>query len=171
MRVNNKSTIPLFNFFIYLVSTGIFVGIFLYVFSFEYFIHPAITPGRLMIVSVISVIALIILTPTQFEYISESDSVIIRRTNSSLWGKITGKRPNTLQFKKENLKGFKIRKNMFFRILDIYLYKPENIDKSEKISFRMAFLEKKQVSNLKNSLHKIIRKNDKTKTTEVSEKV
>lgn len=171
MRVNNKSTIPLFNFFIYITFSGIVIGALLYFFKFGYFIHPALTPIRLIIGSSAVILFIQMITPTQFEYISESEMVVLRKANTSVWGKISRKRPETLQFKKVDLKGFKIRRNMFFRILDVYLYDDGSLDKTIKHSFRMAFLEKKQVSNLKNSLHKIIRKNEKINKTEVREKV
>lgn len=161
MRVTNKNVIPFFDFLNQVIAFVIFGSVFLIMFPIKPLIAKIGSPYTIISISILSVFIVYLITPKIFEYISEGDTIAIKKKDAKVWRKYIRPREEITQFKKEKIKGYKIRKNPFFINLDIYVEDPDKINGISRHTFRASYLNHEEFSNLKKSLFKLIKKREK----------
>lgn len=164
MRINNKRVIPYVEVFYYLLIIGILSAILLL------FIPVGLIVRRIPAYAILLIFFLIFFLFTKighqhFEYSSDGEVLNIKTENKFL-SKIFPKYKKFNDFPKGKLIGFKIKRRLLLRDLELYVTSKRTANGMTKLKYNITYLDKREISDLKKSLNKIV-SNNKQKEEEI----
>lgn len=174
MRINNKRIIPVTNIIYTFLLLGILCGIlliFVPIPAIVKHIPPPIKPFfPYLTILLFSMIIFIYKKtgPHQFEYSSDGETITIR-TKDPYWVKYFPKNQRLVDFPKRKLKGFKIKKGLFLKKLDLFLESKRSKGGINRITINISYINNSEISDLKRSLHKVIQKNKEAEISTIIE--
>ena len=166
MRINNKRVNVFVGAFYSLFLLGLFFSILLLIIPISQIVNR-ISP-YLLIVIFISLIYLFYKSGHQnIEYNSDGEVLNIR-TQDPFWVQYFPSQKTLTDFPKKKLTGFKIKKSIFSRKLELYLTSKRSQKGYVRLSFPITYLNKSEISDLKKSLNRIITKNKEAEKNEIN---
>lgn len=163
MRLTNRHRIPLYHFFNTIILLIVIACVVMFI-SEKYAFNILGSEEYLLILIPIILLALTYLRGKQiFEYDSEGETFTFKnRTIYNLFGKTT-----VDEFPKYKLISYNIANYIFFEKLYIYINSKKN--NQLILKYDISYLSKKEISDLKFSLSKIIKINKENKKTDDNE--
>lgn len=167
MRINNKRI----NVYIEALYTLLFIGL---IFSVLLIFIPIPTVTR--IVEPVYLVALFLVLIYLFykighqhvEYSSDGEVLNIK-TQDAFWVKYFPKTRSIVDFPKSKLSSFNVKNSLFHKQLDLYVTSKRSQSGFIKLSFNITYLSKNEVSDLKRSLTKIVKRNKENKPNQLVE--
>lgn len=104
------------------------------------------------------------------EYSSDGEIINIK-TQDAFWVKYFPKTRRLVDFPKSKLISFKIKNGFLNKKLELYVTSRRTQSGSMKLSFNITYLSKNEISDLKRSLHKIVKRNSENNTPHLEEAI
>lgn len=167
MRINNKRVIPFVNIVYTFLFLGILCGILLILIPIPALVilaGPELKPLFPYLIVIIFAVMIVIFKktgPQQFEYSSDGETITIK-TRDPFWFKYFPQNQRMVDFPKRKLTGFRIGNKIFGKNLELFLKSNRNQGATSRVILNIRYLNKKEVSDLKRSLNRIIQKNKET---------
>lgn len=157
MRINNKRVIVYIEALYTLLLIGLAFSIVLIAVPIS-FIMKFVSPYVLTGVFLLAIYLLYKLGNQHIEYSSDGEVLNIK-TQDAFWAKYFPKSKVIVDFPKTKLISFKIKNSFFKKKLELYITSKRSQSGYTKLSFNITFLNKSEISDLKRSLNKIVKRN------------
>lgn len=157
MRINNKRI----NVYIDVLNTLLLIGFFfsiLHIFMPIHFISKVISPIALSGSFILAIYIVYRLGPQHIEYNSDGEVLNIK-TQDAFWAKYFPKMRQLVDFPKRKLVSFKIKRCLFLKHLELTINSKRSQSGISKLRFNITFLSHSEISDLKRSLNKIVKRN------------
>lgn len=104
------------------------------------------------------------------EYSSEGEVLNIK-TEDPFWTKYFPKSQVVVDFPKHKLMNYNVKNKIFNRKLELYITSKRNQSGIAKLSFNITYLSQSEITDLKRSLSKIIKKNQLKENIDLAEAI
>ncbi|MFV0304343.1 MAG: hypothetical protein ACK5IC_02525 [Moheibacter sp.] len=169
MRINNKRV----NVYIESIYTILFIGLvcsILLIFIPIPTITKYISPYILCAIFLFLIISLYKFGHQHVEYSSDGEVLNIK-TGDSFWVKYFPKSRVVVDFPKHKLINYKIYNRILYKKLELYITSKRNQSGIAKLSFNITYLSQSEITDLKRSLSKIIKKNQLKENIDLAEAI
>lgn len=168
MRINNKRIIPLIESAYALLLVALFSACTLLVIPVGAIVN-LVSPSLLIIIILLLLYFLYKLGPQHLEY--DSDGEVIHIIGKDVfWSKYFPAKKTMTEFPKKKLVSFRVRHFLFKKTLELFVTSKRAPNGITKLKFNITYLNHSEISDLKRSLYKIVKKNNEqiTHTEEVA---
>lgn len=167
MRINNKRV----NVYIEALYNLLFIGL---IFSIILLFIPIsvllkhISPYILIGIFLLAIFLLYKMGHMHVEYNSDGEILNIK-TQDPFWIKYFPRSRTIVDFPKSKLMSFKIENNFLRKRLILYVTSKRSHSGYTKLTFNVTFLNKTEISDLKRSLNRIVKRNQENKISNLEE--
>ncbi|NLN32709.1 MAG: hypothetical protein GX159_03825 [Flavobacteriaceae bacterium] len=157
MRINNKRINVYFDVINTLLLIGFFFSI-LHLFMPIHFLTKIISPAALSGIFILAIYIVYRLGPQHVEYNSDGEVLNIK-TQDAFWAKHFPKMRRLVDFPKRKLISYKIKQCLFLKHLELTIKSKRSQTGISKLRFNITFLSHSEISDLKRSLNRIVKRN------------
>lgn len=159
MRINNKRIKIYIETLYILLLLGLFFSILLTFIPIS-IITKFVSPYILVIGFTSAIIFIYKLGHQHMEYSSDGEVLNIK-TQDAFWVKYNPNSKTIVDFPKSKLVNFKIKQGILQRKLELYVTSRRSQNGIVKLSFNITYLNNSEINDLKRSLNKILKKNER----------
>lgn len=163
MRINNKRIIPWIEALYGLLILALVTSIILTFIPIE-IIVSIISPYLLVGIVLFVLFILYKLGPQHLEYDSDGEVIHIK-TEDVFWSKYFPKKRTIFDFPKNKLVSYRVRQTFLKKTLELIVTSKRTSNGITKLKLNITYLSKSEISDLKRSLYKIVKKSEKNKHT------
>lgn len=165
MRINNKRIGIYIETLYKFLFLGVFCSVLLIFIPIQKIVY-LVSPWVLLSVFVGMIILLYKFGHQIFIYNSDGEVLNIK-TEDPFWAKLFHQAKTLTDFPKSKLKDYEIKRGFFSRKLILYIKSKRSKKGYVKLYFNISYLNQSEISNLKLSLNRLVKKNNENKSKEV----